>query len=138
MTQVVEAYDPRVAGSGNQIPHLARYASECSRAGIQQCGDHPAGGRLARSLLALGDQDRTGQTRTQSGNQKGPDQGPTLIVKVEEWAQFLQTSARQGFRQRLRPAGSSKLHRRPRYHPPALAVDINCAPSPVAEIEIEP
>src|SRR5208337_4236228 len=73
VTQVVEAHDPRVPGSGDKVPNLAWNASQRSRAGIYQGADNPARGRFARSLLALRDQDRAGQARTQGRDQKGSD-----------------------------------------------------------------
>src|SRR5271156_76820 len=90
MTQVIEAYEPGVPGRRYQIANFPGYTAQCAAARIDQRADYSASGRLPRSLLTLGDQDGARNAGTQRSDQKGPDKSPTLVVDVEEAAQFVE------------------------------------------------
>ena len=73
VAQVIEAYDPGIPCRRGQIANFTGYAPQCPGARVDERADYSAGGRLARSLLTLGDKDRAGHAGTQRRDQKGPD-----------------------------------------------------------------
>src|SRR5208337_1270094 len=118
MAQVIEAYEPGIPCRRGQIANFTGYAAQCPGARVDKRADYSARGRLARSLLTLGDKNRAGHAGTQRRDQKGLDERPALVVDVEERPEFVQASAGLGCGQRAGTAGAMKSRRRTIYYPP--------------------
>jgi len=96
VAQVIEAYDPGIPCRSYQVANFTRHAPQCSGARIDQRAYYSASGRLSRSLLTLGHKDRAGHAGTQRRDQKGLDEGPALMVDVQEVPQFVEAAAALG------------------------------------------
>src|ERR1019366_8027364 len=137
VTQVIEAYDPGIPCRRGQVANFTGYAPQRPGARVDERADYSARGRLARSLLTLGDKDRARHARTQRRDQKGLDQSPALVVDVQEAAQFVEAAAALGCGQRPGAACAMEPRGRSIYYPPTFGVDLDRSPGAIAQVEIE-
>jgi len=96
VAQVIETYDPRIPCRRYQVANFPGYATQCPGARVEQRAYYSASGRLSRSLLTLGDEDRAGHAGAQRRDQKGFDKSPALVVDVQEVPQFVEAAAALG------------------------------------------